>query len=425
MLAALGHFKTAICLPRRPPICKAHSDLQEMSTTAIRSIHPFPARMAPELALQSLQALRANSLVLDPMSGSGTVLRHALALGHRAIGFDVDPLAVLMARVWTSPIDTDEVESQLASLLREAASLDLRSCRLPWVTDSPQTREFIEYWFAKEQRRALTRIAYMLYLRRSALQPGERDAALDVLQLALSRIIVTKEAGASLARDTSHSRPHRVGETSDFDVNVGFERCVRQIVQRASDNVVSTEAKIQLGDARSLRLGAKSIDAVITSPPYLNAIDYLRGHRLALVWLGYSLEELRTIRSNSIGAERAPDVARADLKAVVQSMVGDQLFDSRIDGMIRRYAGDLLSLAHQVSRVLKPDGLATFVVGNSCLKGNFVDNASGLSKAAQHFGMRLVNRATRDLPAGSRYLPVTGKDLTKRMRSEVVLTLIR
>jgi SAM-dependent methyltransferase len=381
--------------------------------------------MAPELALQPLQALRANSLVLDPMSGSGTVLRHALDLGHRAIGFDVDPLAVLMARVWTSPIDPDEVERQLRSLRREAAALDLRSVRLPWIATSPQTREFINYWFARTQRRALTRIAYVLHQRRNALQPGERDAELNVLQLALSRIIVTKESGASLARDTSHSRPHRVGDTCDFDVNVGFERCVRQILQRAGEHVVRTGAQISIGDARSLGLRAKSVDAVITSPPYLNAIDYLRGHRLALVWLGYSLEELRTIRSNSIGAERAPDVAREDLQAVTQSMTGNQLFDSRIGGMIRRYAGDLLGLTQQVSKVLKPGGVATFVVGNSCLKGNYVDNARGLLTAAQHFGMTLVNQATRDLPVGSRYLPVTGADLTKRMRSEVVLTLMR
>lgn len=396
-----------------------------MTTAAIRSIHPFPARMAPELALQPLLALKANSLVLDPMSGSGTVLRHALALGHRAIGFDVDPLAVLMARVWTSPVDSGEVEHQLKSLRREAAALDLRASRLPWIRASAQTREFIEYWFAPEQRRALTRIAFVLHQRRSSLPPGSNNAELDVLQLALSRIIVTKDAGASLARDTSHSRPHRVGDSCDFNVNLGFERCVRQILQRASENKVLTQAQVRLGDARSLTLRAKSVDAVITSPPYLNAIDYLRGHRLALVWLGFSLEELRQIRSNSIGAERAPDLARADLHAVMQSMTGNQRFDSRVDGMIRRYAGDLLSLAQQVSEVLRPGGLATFVIGNSCLKGKFVDNANGLSTAAQQFGLTLVKETTRELPAASRYLPVTGADLTKRMRTEVVLTLRR
>jgi len=60
---------------------------------ARQSVHPFPARMAPELAFESLRHLKAGSIVLDPMSGSGTVLRQASDMGHSAIGFDMDPLA--------------------------------------------------------------------------------------------------------------------------------------------------------------------------------------------------------------------------------------------------------------------------------------------------------------------------------------------
>jgi DNA modification methylase len=61
-----------------------------------------------------------------------------------------------------------------------------------------------------------------------------------------------------------------------------------------------------------------SVDAVLTSPPYLNAIDYMRGHRMSLVWLGHSLTELRHIRSNSIGAERGS--AYADTAGVLRSI---------------------------------------------------------------------------------------------------------
>jgi hypothetical protein len=39
------------------------------------------------------------------MAGSGTVLRQATDLGHRAVGFDMDPLAVLMTRVWTTAVE--------------------------------------------------------------------------------------------------------------------------------------------------------------------------------------------------------------------------------------------------------------------------------------------------------------------------------
>ena len=75
----------------------------------IRPIHPFPARMAPDLAVAELRSLRPGSVVLDPMSGSGTVLRQAADLGHRPIGFDLDPLAVLMTKVWTTPVDDGAV----------------------------------------------------------------------------------------------------------------------------------------------------------------------------------------------------------------------------------------------------------------------------------------------------------------------------
>ena len=55
----------------------------------IAPIHPFPARMAPEIAIAELGRLGPRSTVFDPMMGSGTVLRHAVELGHKAIGFDM------------------------------------------------------------------------------------------------------------------------------------------------------------------------------------------------------------------------------------------------------------------------------------------------------------------------------------------------
>ena len=42
------------------------------SKKKIKPIHPFPARMAPELAIDALHLLPKGSLVLDPMAGSGT-----------------------------------------------------------------------------------------------------------------------------------------------------------------------------------------------------------------------------------------------------------------------------------------------------------------------------------------------------------------
>src|SRR6185295_11269342 len=76
-----------------------------------KPIHPFPARMAPGLALDSLSSLQAGSVVLDPMSGSGTVVRQASDLGLNGYGFDLDPLAVLMSNVWTTQVDDQDTDA--------------------------------------------------------------------------------------------------------------------------------------------------------------------------------------------------------------------------------------------------------------------------------------------------------------------------
>ena len=62
------------------------------------SVHPFPARMAPEVALNAVTGSGETLRVLDPMVGSGTVLAVAQASGHHSIGIDIDPLAVLISR---------------------------------------------------------------------------------------------------------------------------------------------------------------------------------------------------------------------------------------------------------------------------------------------------------------------------------------
>jgi len=397
-----------------------------MTTSAARTIHPFPARMAPEIALDRLKGLPRGSVVLDPMSGSGTVLRQAAEIGHRAIGLDLDPLAVLMSRVSVRALKDNDVGEACDAVLRIAKILDPAQIQLAWIDDDPETKTFVEYWFGESQMRDLRRLAFVLYNSAGAVGRSFRPVVMDALRIALSRIIVTKEQCASLARDTSHSRPHRVATSSDYSVFNGFERSVAQVRSRLPQFPTKGRASVRLGDARRIRLEDNSVDAVITSPPYLNAIDYMRGHRLALVWLGFRLSELRSIRSNSIGAERSPDLPRSCEKEIQRSLGDMTGLAARHRGMIDRYIQDVLVMSKEVARVLKPGGVATFVVGNSCLSGVFIRNSEVLKLAARKSGMTLIEEADRSLPPSSRYLPISaGGALGKRMRTEAILTFGR
>lgn len=392
----------------------------------VKTIHPFPARMAPDLALAVLEDMPEGSTILDPMMGSGTVVRQALEFGHDAVGYDLDPLAVMMTRAWTTEVEDAAIVELTADVAARVAALGDQVPLLSWQQDA-ETLKFLDYWFYETQRRDLARLAHVLSeLEGTTAEPREL-AALGVLKVAFSRIIVTKEKAASLARDTSHSRPHRVATQSDYRVLPNFERSVTQLRSRLAEHPPRGAARTGKGDARSLELGDRSVDAVITSPPYLNAIDYMRGHKMSLVWLGHSIPSLRTIRSSSIGAERAADAhfRHDEVDEVIRAMRGADPLDSRLEGVIARYAFDLLGMTAEIARVLKPSGKATFVVGNSCIKGRYIDNANGVATAAALAGMPDATSRLRELPSASRYLPVSGNNLSKRMRTETILTCLK
>lgn len=378
----------------------------------VATIHPFPARMAPEIALAECERLPAGSLVLDPMAGSGTSVRSALESGHRAIGVDMDPLAVLIARVWTRPIHTENIAKKVSEILKEARTV-VDGVELEWIDE--ETNEFVERWFDQPQRTDLARLASILH--------GRKGAAADLCRVALSRTIITKDRGASLARDVSHSRPHRAWDTNDYDVFAGLERAVSFILRRLRESPPPRGASVRLGDARALDLPAESVDAVVTSPPYLNAIDYLRGHRMSLVWLGHTIGELRAVRAAEIGTERGLKDA-SDLNDALARIGEVDRLPAPSVRIIKRYVVDLHSLLQSIHRVVKPGGRTVVVIGNCSMRGVFLRNDIAVEDAARAAGFRLDRRSERKLPENRRYLPPPSSgtsDLNQRMRTETVL----
>ncbi len=379
--------------------------------------------MAPELALAAMEGLEEGQTVLDPMAGSGTVLRNAALSGFRSIGFDTDPLAVLISRASTFQTDIESVRSLTKEIAESAQDSRLSETDLPWIDDSEDTQSFIRYWFARKQRNDLRKLAFAIHRSNQDLR-GPARRSLDLIKIALSRTIITKEAGASLARDVSHSRPHKVRESNDFDVFAGFKRSAAQVLRFLENAPIKRNGTAMRGDARHLPgVADRSIDLVVTSPPYLNAIDYLRGHRLSLVWLGYGTEELRKIRSGNIGSERKHDAELDEAtRAITSAMVGGEDLSSGNAGLVARFAYDMNKVVGEIARVLNPDGEAIFVVGDCNVQSTFVSNSRGVAKAAERHSLRLKSHSVRDLPLRSRYLPIgTSGSLSKRMRTENVM----
>ena len=393
----------------------------------MKNIHPFPARMAPEIVSDFLESIRKGGRILDPMAGSGTVLRQAVVRGYDAIGYDSDPLAIMMSRAWVQRVRLADLGLLLDQVLSEARSLTVKQARLNWIDSDEETSQFINFWFAKQQQNDLRKIAFILH----KLEKNKNiKKEINILKVAFSRIIITKKKGASLGWDISHSRPHKVKERNNFDVWSEYMKSVYLIKARLSEDNIVGKAMVHNRDVRKMGCRAKSIDAVITSPPYLNAIDYLRGHKLSLVWLGYTIRQIRKIRDESIGVEKglkstAYNNNIESVKCIINPINQElKKLSGRHQAMVFRYAGDAYSLMKQVSRVLKPRGRALFVVGNSCIYGTYVKNSEIFKKSAEIFNLECIMEKKRNLRVSSRYLPINIKSsnaLSKRMKKEIIL----
>lgn len=390
-----------------------------------RYLHPFPARMAPSIALKAMQGLPKGAKVLDPMTGSGTVLRTAAVSGYDATGFDLDPLAVLMSKVWTTRIDTEKFLEKASALVAKAQEAKVKDISLAWIDKDDETSNFVNYWYAKKQQKPLRALAFCL----KKMRFEKKDEAIrDALKIAFSKIIITKKKGASLAWDISHSRPHKKKDENDFDVFQEFLKSAQNVASSLESEVVKAKSRVSLGDARKMKkVKSGSIDIVITSPPYLNAIDYLRGHKFSLIWFGYKISEIRNIRGISIGAERKMVENNKFAQEKFLTKTHKQL-PNKTQEIIKRYAVDACLLMKEVSRVTKKNGKAVFVVGNSFIKGVYISNSQIFVKAARLYGLELKSKKTRNLPVSSRYLPISNNNknsLDKRMKREVVLEFVK
>lgn len=386
----------------------------------MKHIHPFPARMAPDIALARVENLSPGKTVLDPMMGSGMVLMQAVRRGMNAVGTDLDPLARLISVVGATPIESDEVARGVEALLSNCMA-GHREVHLPWIDEDPETKQFIEFWYAEKQIRELRLLAYEVYTNSLGLP----EAVLDVIKVALSRLIITKEPKASLARDTAHSRPHRTIQENHFSVFAALPKSAKHIVDVISAIDLTGTINATMGDARNLStIDSDSVDLIVTSPPYLNAIDYMRGHRMSLVWLGFGLGHLRGIRGTVIGAEKATGSGlTSKFEALATDLnLGD--VSPKTSKMLQRYYEDLLAQASEAFRVLKPGSMATYVVGNSTIRGTYIKNSEIMKRAAVESGFVVATETIREIPNNRRYMPVTvevGNSLGSRMRTEHVI----
>ncbi|MBI1762943.1 MAG: hypothetical protein HYR56_16055 [Acidobacteria bacterium] len=254
---------------------------------ATHGLHTYAAKCPPQLVGYGLRYYsKPGETVLDPMAGSGTTLVEARLKGRHAIGYDLDPLARLIAKVKAQVLNDNEIERAYEALASRTMR-DLAALKTNRMTRALQQRgqlpEFVnrDYWFLPEVANALALLAWHIK-HLETTQPVR-----EFFWVAFSSLILAKTSVAN-ARDIIHSRHHYQAHTQPPDVLGKFAKRIKQMRKQANEfqtlcaQAPSAKVEARLGDARKLRLRSETIDLVFTSPPYVTALDYTRAHFLTV-----------------------------------------------------------------------------------------------------------------------------------------------
>jgi DNA modification methylase len=370
------------------------------------------------------QITSSEAIVLDPMAGSGTTLIAARQLGRTSWGFDRDPLAVLVAGSAIQDFDSSRLHDLKERILdRAKQTLQKKRGSLKEQLDQlpEEDRDFIDFWFPEKSQ------VQLLALRQSIKKENEGPEH-NLAWAIFSSLIIAKKSGASYALDISRSRPTKRMEKTIVEPFAAWVQRFDAAVKRLPfvDNKQSTmPSTIQKGDARLLPIEEGSVDFVLTSPPYLNAIDYMRGHKFSLLWMGYPLGKLRWLRSTMIGTERG--LWHSDgLPSDIEECLNKKIEEDHKKALVRRYLSDMRKVFGEIERVLKPGGVGLFVVGPTIINAKKTDTEQILSQLGDHAGLTLVGSTVRHINATHRSLPppqLVDRQvfLAKRMSREVIV----
>ena len=335
--------------------------------------HPYAAKYIPQIPNLLISTFtKKNDLVLDNFVGSGTTLVESKLLGRNAIGVDINPLACLISKVKTTPIEKSAtehilefIESLRDDILHLRGSTTVSSFKEKISeTHDPLIKTLhnnIPKWYHKN-------VIHELLVIKSRIDIIDNIYVKNFLLVAFSSILRNVSNSTSgygnLMINKNAPAKNRIYEK--------FSLAATYMLQRVLDfSGAATKSEISVVNHDSRRLefiNDNTIDFICTHPPYMAAVPYAEYQKLSLWWLGYCQDKLeRTL----IGGRRS----RADTP--------------------ERYFHDMFMALTEMKRVLRKKKYCCITIGNPVYNGKIWKLNDFIKKDAIHIGFKLLKEIRR------------------------------
>lgn len=361
-------------------------DKSKIVSSTNRLFNKYPTRYisaVPRFAI--LKYSNPGDIVLDPFCGSGTTAIEAMLQGRNALSIDIDPFARLLIKVKTTRYDAADIaflDNVVETIRKESDNVPAAPLALPDLQN-------IDKWFTLDAQRNLSFLKHCINT-----YAASNEKIRDFLLVTFAAII----RKASNADDVS-PKPYvstKYPKTPENAISLFFKMLdmYRAAIIEFSADVSThscTSVILPSNDARSVG-NEGFVDLAVTSPPYINAYDYVRSLRFEDVWLDLASEStLRQNRKSYVGSEVSTALNDTHIYAQQSAQLVEIIneiakVDVRRSKIVSAYFEDMARNMLSVRDALKSGGRYVIVVGDSVIRNQPIPTAKILTDIAAQNG---------------------------------------
>lgn len=345
-------------------------------------------RLTPAYSVQLVRDrvahLPDSSVITDPFSGTGTTPLAAAEHGHFGQSLDINPFLVWLGNVKTKnyePETLDKVQSAIVDVVASARVAIKRD-------DLWQPNIFkIERWWTPGDLLGLKA------LRDGIDVAAPSEEARDLFSVVLCRVLIAKSNAAFNHQSMSFKNVDTDNVLIDIDetelVFSSFATEAAELVASARQDLVGSANVISNDSRNKVAEKLEPCDLLLTSPPYVNRMSYIRELRPYMYWLRYLDEavEAGELDWKAIGGTWGMATSRLnawapsggtpideDLAAVCSQIAttGDTRNGALLGNYVRKYFEDMWEHFQAAQTYVKAGGAVSYIIGNSTFYGHIV-----------------------------------------------------